>query len=221
MKVAALFSGGKDSIYSIYIAQQWGWEVTHLISLEPENRESWMFHSINIHLTKKISESIDIPIITTSTKGEKEEELNDLKNILKDLKIDGIISGAISSEYQRTRIEKVCHELKIKSFAPLWHKKQQLILKDQIDAGFLVIIVGAFAQGFNRGWLGKIIDKKTIDELEVLKQIYSINEAGEGGEFETLVLDGPIFRKKLVLDEISIEWKRDSGFLKVIKAHLQ
>jgi len=221
MKVAALFSGGKDSIYSIYIAQQWGWEVTHLITLEPENRESWMFHSINIHLTKKISESIDIPIIITSTKGEKEEELNDLKNILKDLKIDGIISGAISSEYQRTRIEKVCHELKIKSFAPLWHKKQQLILKDQMDAGFLVIIVGAFAQGFNRGWLGKIIDKKTIDELEVLKQIYSINEAGEGGEFETLVLDGPIFRKKLVLDEISIEWKRDTGFLKVIKAHLQ
>ncbi len=221
MKVASLFSGGKDSVFAIYITQQWGWDVTHLITLQPEKRDSWMFHSINIHLTEKLAEAIDIPLIKKQTKGEKEEELEDLKDILKDLKIDGVISGAIASEYQRTRIEKICNELRIKSFTPIWHKNQELILRDQIGAGFKIIIVGVFAHGFDKTWLGKTINEESIDELIKLRKKYSINEAGEGGEFETLVLDGPIFQKKLILDEISKDWKRDSGILKVKKAHLE
>ena len=221
MKVASLFSGGKDSVFAIYITQQWGWDVTHLITLQPEKRDSWMFHSINIHLTEKLAEAIDIPLIKKQTKGEKEEELEDLKDILKDLKIDGVISGAIASEYQRTRIEKICNELRIKSFTPIWHKNQELILRDQICAGFKIIIVGVFAHGFDKTWLGKTINEESIDELIKLRKKYSINEAGEGGEFETLVLDGPIFQKKLILDEISKEWKRDSGILKVKKSHLE
>lgn len=221
MKVASLFSGGKDSVFAIYITQQWGWDVTHLITLQPEKRDSWMFHSINIHLTEKLAEAIDIPLIKKQTKGEKEEELEDLKDILKDLKIDGVISGAIASEYQRTRIEKICNELRIKSFTPIWHKNQELILRDQIGAGFKIIIVGVFAHGFDKTWLGKTINEESIDELIKLRKKYSINEAGEGGEFETLVLDGPIFQKKLILDEVSKEWKRDSGILKVKKAHLE
>ncbi len=221
MKVAALFSGGKDSVFAIYIAKQWGWDVTHLITLQPEKRDSWMFHSINIHLTEKLAEAIDIPLIKKQTKGEKEKELEDLKDILKDLKIDGVISGAIASEYQRTRIEKICNELEIKSFTPIWHKNQELILRDQISAGFKIIVVGVFAHGFDKTWLGKTINEELIDELIKLRKKYSINEAGEGGEFETLVLGGPIFQKKLVLDEISKEWKRDSGILKVKKAHLE
>ena len=221
MNVAALFSGGKDSVYSIYIAQQWGWNVTHLVTILPENKDSWMFHSINIHLTEKVAEAIDISLIKKHTKGEKEKELNDLKYILKDLEIEGVISGAIASEYQRTRIEKICHELKIKSFTPIWHKNQQLILRDQVDAGFNIIIVGVFAHGFDKTWLGKTINEKTINELKKLRGKFSINEAGEGGEFETLVLDGPIFRKKIVLDEITKEWKRDSGILEVKKVHLE
>jgi len=221
MKVAALFSGGKDSVYSIYVAQQWGWNVAHLVTLQPENKDSWMFHSINIHLTEKVAEAIDIPLIKKHTKGEKEKELNDLKDILKDLEIEGVISGAIASEYQRTRIEKICNELKIKSYAPIWHKNQLLILKNQISAGFKIIIVGVFAHGLDKTWLGKTINKEIINELRKLGKKYSLNEAGEGGEFETLVLDGPIFQKKIVLDEISKEWKRDSGVLEVKKAHLE
>ena len=221
MKIAALFSGGKDSTFAIYIAQQWGWDVTHLITLQSEKKDSWMFHSINIHLAEKLAEAIDISLIKKQTKGEKEEELEDLKDILKNLKIDGVISGAIASEYQRTRIEKICNELRIKSFTPIWHKNQDLILRDQVSAGFKTIVVGVFAHGFDKKWLGKKINEEAINELGKLRQKYSINEAGEGGEFETLVLDGPIFQKKLVLDEISKEWKRDTGVLKVKKAHLE
>ena len=101
MKVAALFSGGKDSIFATYIAEQYGWNVTHLVSLIPDNKNSWMFHSVNIHLTDLLAEAIGIPLIKKATNGKKEEELTDLKNILKNLNIDGVISGAIVSEYQR------------------------------------------------------------------------------------------------------------------------
>jgi ABC transporter with metal-binding/Fe-S-binding domain ATP-binding protein len=180
-----------------------------------------MFHSINIHLTEKLSEAIDIPIIKKQTKGKKEEELDDLKELLNDLDINGVISGAIASEYQRTRIEKICHELEIKSFTPIWHKNQELILREQVNAGFEIVIVGVFAYGFDETWLGKTINEKTIKEIQQLKRKYSINTAGEGGEFETLTINGPIFKKKLILDKISKEWRRDNGVLKVIKSHLE
>ena len=220
MKVAALFSGGKDSVYAIYIARQYGWRVTHLITLTSEKQDSWMFHTININLTDKLSEIIDIPLIKKTTRGEKEEELKDLKEILKDLSIDGVISGAIASEYQRTRIEKICYELGIKSFTPLWHKNQELLLREQVKAGFKVMIVGVFAHGFDESWLGRIIDDPCIDEIVKLHKKHGINTAGEGGELETLVIDGPIYKKKLILDDVSKEWRRDNGVLIVKKTHV-
>lgn len=221
MKVAALFSGGKDSFFSIYIARQWGWDITNLVTIYPKKQNSWMFHSLNIHLTDMLSDALDIPLLKKKSKGEKEKELDDLKNILEYLDIDGVISGAISSEYQRTRIEKICHQLEIKSFTPIWHKNQELVIREQLKAGFKIIIVGVFAHGLDKNWLGRLIDRKALEDLNKLKEKYSINLAGEGGEFETIVLDGPIFKKKLILDETVKEWKRDSGFLKIKDAHIE
>ncbi len=221
MRVAALFSGGKDSVFAIYITEQFGWEVSHLVTLHPEKSDSWMFHSINIHHTKPLAEALGIPLVMKSTKGEKETELFDLQHLLQDLEIDGVISGAIASEYQRIRIEKICDELGIKSFTPLWHKNQELLLRDQIKAGFHIIVVGVFAAGFDETWLGKTIDEETVNDLVSLKKKYGINIAGEGGEFETLVLDGPLFHKKLVIDESITEWNRDSGIFQIKNAHLE
>jgi diphthine-ammonia ligase len=221
MRVAALFSGGKDSVFAVYITQQFGWEISHLVTILPEKSDSWMFHSINIHLSELLAESIGIPLVKKSTKGEKETELLDLKHLLQDLEIDGVVSGAIASEYQRTRIEKICDEIGIKSFTPLWHKNQELLLRDQVKAGFHIIIVGVFASGFDETWLGKTIDEQTIDALVSLHEKYKINIAGEGGEFETLVLSGPLFSQKLVIDEYVKEWNRDSGIFQVKNAHLE
>jgi diphthine-ammonia ligase len=221
MKVAALFSGGKDSVFAVYIAQQFGWEVSHLVTLLPEKSDSWMFHSINIHLSESLAEALDIPLVMKSTKGEKETELFDLKHLLQGLEIDGVVSGAIASEYQRIRIEKICDELGIKSFTPLWHKNQELLLREQIKAGFHIIVVGVFAAGFDETWLGKTIDEKAIDALVHLNKKYGINIAGEGGEFETLVLSGPLFSQKLVIDESVKEWNRDSGIFQIKRAHLE
>jgi len=221
MKVAALFSGGKDSVFAVYVAKQYGWDVSHLITLFSENKESWMFHSINIHLVPLLADALDIPLVQCITKGEKEQELHDLKKLLKSLDIDGVISGAVASEYQRTRIEKICYDLGIKSFTPLWHKNPEVLLRNQISAGFIIKMVGVFAQGFDESWLGRTIDIQTLKELVMLQKRYKINIVGEGGEFETLVVDGPMFSKTLVLDTVVKEWSRDSGVLQVKNAHLE
>ena len=220
MKIAALFSGGKDSVYAISIAQQYGWDITHLVSILPKIPDSWMYHSVNIHLTKLLSESLNIPLISKETTGEKEKELADLEELLQPLDIDGVISGAIASEYQRTRIERICHNIHIKSFTPLWHKDQTRLLKDQVNAGFHIIIVGVYADGFTEQWLGRTIDDATINELEKLGKERSINTAGEGGEFETLVIDGPLFQKRIQIDDATINWKRDNGSYIIKKARL-
>lgn len=220
MKVAALFSGGKDSVFAIYIAEQYGWEITHLVSVYPENKDSWMYHSVNIHLTKTLSEALSIPLLFQSTKGEKEQELQSLKELLEPLEIDGVISGAIASEYQRTRVEQICHDLNLKSFTPLWHKDQNLLLKEMVQAGFIIKIVGVSADGLDQSYLGKTIDLKTIKDLQKIKEKNGINIAGEGGEYETLVTDGPLFKKKLLLTKTSTQWKRDHGQLLVEEANL-
>ena len=221
MNVAALFSGGKDSVFALYIAQQYGWNITHLVSILSENKDSWMYHSVNIHLTQTLADELNIPLITNITKGEKEEELSSLEQVLSTIDIDGVISGAIASEYQRTRIEQVCHNLKIKSFTPLWHKDQKRLLKDMIKAGFVIKIVGIFADGFDESWLGRTIDMHTFTELETIHSEKKINIAGEGGEYETLVVDGPIFKRRIKLKNIEKQWKRDHGILLVKKAELE
>lgn len=221
MNVGALFSGGKDSVYALYIAKQWGWEISHLISVLPKNPESYMFHTINLHLIPLLSKALNIPLITKETPGKKESELSDLEQLLKPLAIDGVISGAIASEYQRTRIEHVCDSLNIKSFTPLWHKDQKNLLLDQINAGFSIMITGVFAEGLNKSWLGKLLTKDNVDDLFSLSEKYKINPAGEGGEFETLVVDGPLFEKQIMIDSYQITWNRDHGYYRVEKAHLQ
>jgi ABC transporter with metal-binding/Fe-S-binding domain ATP-binding protein len=221
MRVVSLCSGGKDSVYALYIAQQYGWEVTHLVSILPKKTDSWMFHSINIQLTTLLSEALDIPLVSKETAGEKEDELKDLQLLLEPLDIDGVISGAIASEYQRTRIERICNNLKLKSFTPLWHKDQTLLLKEQIKAGFYSIIVGVYAQGFNQSWLGKPINLHTVTQLEELQANHQINISGEGGEFETLIIDGPILKRRILIEHGIIRWHRDSGSYLITKAKLQ
>ncbi|HEC86489.1 MAG TPA: TIGR00289 family protein [Thermoplasmatales archaeon] len=217
MKVAALISGGKDSIYAIYIALQYGWDVTYLVNLIPSNKNSWIFHSINLQVVPAIADSLGIPLITKHTNGEKERELDDLEAALKNLPVEGIISGAVASDYQRTRINHVCDSLNLKSFTPLWHKNPEQLLRWQVNAGFRLIIVSVSAEGLGREWLGKEINERSIDGFIEHCRKHRIHVAGEGGEFETLVIDCPIYKKRLIIEDAETIWSRDYGHL-VIKS---
>lgn len=222
MKIAALFSGAKDSTFAIYKAIQMGHEVRYLVSLVSENPESYMFHHPNVEWTRLQSESMGIPIVTKKTAGEKEKELEDLKRVLREIKpgIEGIVSGALASQYQKSRIDDVCQKLGLKSIAPLWGARPEEHWNNILKSGFEIIITAVACEGLGREWLSRRIDNKALQELKILSDKHGFNLAGEGGEFETFVLDGPIFKKKLRIIEADGVWKGDSGFYLIKKLDL-
>jgi asparagine synthase (glutamine-hydrolysing) len=205
MKAAILFSGGKDSTYSAYLAKKEGYEISCLITILSLNKESYMFHTPSIEQVSKQAEVMNFPLVIEQTLGKKEEELKDLEHAIKrareHYKFDTIVTGAIHSEYQAGRIQKICDKLGLKCFNPLWHKKESTYLQELIDNKFKIIIVGVFAYPLDEKWLGRIINKEFIEEVRILNEKYKIHVAGEGGEFETFVLDCPLFKKPLKIEK--------------------
>ena len=224
MKAAVLFSGGKDSTMAAYKAIEEGWDVEYLVSMFSENPASYMFHVPNIKLTELSSEAMDIPIVTAKTPGKKEEELKDLKKVLSELKeegIEGIFAGALESSYQKSRIDNICSELGLESHAPLWHRDPQEYMEEIIDLGFEVIITSVSAEGLDESWLGQKLDKDLLDEIIRLNRKYRIHMAFEGGEAETMVLDCPLFKKRIKIVEAEKVWDTDSGYYMIKKAVLE
>lgn len=193
MGYAALFSGGKDSSLALYKAQSLGLDVDHLVTVYPERDDSYMFHKPNLHLVPKLADSLGIELIEIETSGEKESEVEDLKEGIKDLDVSGLIAGAVASSYQMDRIERLSRELGLDIYAPLWNKSQSELLQEILENGFRTIIVSVSALGLDEKWLGKEIDEERIKRLKKLHEKYGINISGEGGEYESLVLDGPDF----------------------------
>ena len=165
-----------------------------------------MFHTPAIELTQKQAELMGIPLLMGNTKGEKENELEDLGGLIKraveEYKIDGIITGAIGSVYQASRIQKICDELRIKCVNPLWQKAQWEILDDLIRDGFEVLIVGVFAYPLDASWIGRKIDEEFLKDVGKIYEKTKLNPAGEGGEFETLVVSCPLFKDGLKIKEV-------------------
>jgi len=208
MKLAALFTGGKDSTYAIHLAKQQGHEIVCLISLKSENQASYMFHTPAIELTELQAEAMELPILFFSTKGEKEKELVDLENAIVEsrnkFEFEGLITGALFSEYQSSRIQTIADKLGLKVVSPLWHKSQEGEMQELLDKKFEIIFTAIAAYGLNKSWLNKIITQEDLDKLKALKEKIGSNVAGEGGEFESLVLDCPLFKQKLVIEDFEI-----------------
>ncbi len=219
MKLALLLSGGKDSVYAGYLAKEKGNELVCNVSIFSENKDSYMFHTPSIEKTIKQSQAMNLPLIIQKTSGEKEIELQDLEEGIKKAKekynIEGIVTGAIESVYQASRIQKICNELDLEVFNPLWKKSEIEYLKELVSNNFKVIITGVFAFPLDKSWLGKEIDKNFINEVKELKEEYQIHPAGEGGEFETFVLNCPLFKKELRVSsfkdskEGEYSWRRE------------
>jgi ABC transporter with metal-binding/Fe-S-binding domain ATP-binding protein len=219
-----LFSGGKDSVLALYKVLEEGHEVKTLITISSKNPESYMFHVPNIGLTPLQAEAMDMPIIFKTTKGVKEEELKDLKEAVKEAikkyHIQGVVSGAIFSNYQKSRIDNICRELNIKSFVPLWNRKPEEMLVKMVDSGFKIIMSAVAAGGLGPEWLGKELNHAAIKQLLNLHNVCYICTAGEGGEFETLVLDAPFFKKRIEIIDAEKIWDGQSGVYDIRKAVL-
>ncbi len=223
MKLASLISGGKDSLYAMYLESR-KHEIKYIISIVSENPESYMFHVPNIHLVEEQANLMGIPLIKKQTGGVKEEELKDLEEVLFTIadEVDGIITGAVASEYQKGRIDKICEKLKIKSIAPLWHKNPEILLKNMLKNKFDIIITSVAAPPLDEEWLGRKIDEECISELKRMNKEHGIHIMGEGGEYESLVLDCSMFKKRINIIEAEKIWdkKTRSGVLDIKKINV-
>ncbi len=225
MKLAALFTGGKDSTYAIHLAREQRHKITCLITIQSKNPDSYMFHTPAIEITELQAEAMELPIVFDKTKGEKEKELKDLERAIvkarKKFEFEGVITGALFSEYQSSRIQKICEKLGLKCISPLWHKSQEEEMQELIDNKFKFIFTGIAAEGLNKSWLNKVITQEELNELKQLKDKIGSNIAGEGGEFESLVLDCPLFNKKIVIKDFEIlEENKNTARLIIKKTEL-
>jgi len=219
MRLASLFSGGKDSTYASFIASRAG-EIEYLVTVRPRREDSWMFHTVNLHLVPLLAEAQGLELVTVESSGEKETELEDLKHALGGLDINGIVTGAIASNYQKERVDAICDELGLVHVSPLWGRSSPELLDEVIETGMEVVVTAVAAMGLDEHWLGRVLDRDAVGELKELSLRYGFDVCGEGGEMETLVVDAPWFGKRLEIAGARKEWDGVRGSYVVEEARL-
>jgi ABC transporter with metal-binding/Fe-S-binding domain ATP-binding protein len=231
----SLFSGGKDSAWALYRALERGLSVDRLVTVHPAG-DSYMYHVPATDLAALAAESVDIPLVDVEpddfaagdvrdSSRQGDAELEPLEAALVDLDaaladgIAGITAGAVESEYQTSRIEAMAERLGVELFAPLWQRDPRTLADAMLDAGFEIRIVKVAAAGLDESWLGRTLDADALADLERLHEQYGVHLLGEGGEFETLVTDGPHMTRSIELEYETV-WEGTRGRLEITDARL-
>ncbi len=221
MRCIALLSGGKDSVAAVEVAAGHGWEIVAGLRMVPEQDDAYMFHTPNLDMVEAVADCMGMPLVSASSSPDPVEEVRELEQALArattDFKADAIISGALASEYQRTRIDAIGHRLGIKSFAPLWHKDPATYLRSLIRTGYDIRFSRVAADGLDAQWAGAALDEACLEALRGKR----LHIAGEGGEYETLVLDAPHYSKRIVIDEAEVDATASRATWHVKKWHLE
>jgi len=219
-RLAALFSGGKDSTYAIYCIEEAGYNVDLLLTVYPRSPESLYFHYPNVRLTRLQAEAMRKKHIIEEV---LDDELEALRSLIEKVShhVDGVVLGVSSSSFQKKTVENICREYGIEVVTPLWGLDPSKLLREIIDSNFQVMVTGVAALGLTREWLGRILIEEDVERLERLSKMYGVNIVGEGGEMETIVLDCPLFKEKIEVIHCEIEWRGDRGFLTIREAQLR
>jgi diphthine-ammonia ligase len=224
MRVGVLCSGGKDSWYACSLAMQKE-EVACLISVRSRNEESYLFHTPNIHLVPLQAEAAGIQLVTAETEGIEEAELKDLTRAITLAQelwgIEGVVTGALQSVYQAARVQRVCQSLGLWCFNPLWYTEPERYMETLVRSGFSVIVSAVASEPFGEDWLGRQLDETALRDLRQYAGRHRITLTGEGGEYETLVLDAPFFRQRIVIGEAVKDYAGFRGVLRVKDAWLE
>ena len=223
MKVAVLFSGGKDSTYAAWVVEHQGWDINTLLTVRPRSRDSFMFHHPNVEWTSLQAKAMGLhhKIIEVTGDDELSELRDKLVALKKDQRVSGLVTGAVASDYQKTRFDNMCDGIGIKTFSPLWHKNPKLLQEDLKRAGLRIIITAVAAKGLDNSWLGRELNEGEWLHLEKLSISHGIHLAGEGGEYETFVLDAPSFEKAIEVEKSRTVWDGDSGRVVIEAASLR
>ena len=225
MKLACLFSGGKDSTYAIHLAKNQGHDVVCLLSIFTKSEESHLLHHPNLKWTKLQSESMKIPQLTIiSNSDEIEDELIVMEKLLQNAKeqfqIDGLIHGGIKSKFQKEKFESLCLKLNLVPVAPLWGIDPNEYMNKLLDSNFHFMMITVSSDGLDEQWLGKLISKSDIVILNNLSNKFGFNLNFEGGESETFVIDCPLFSNPIKINEFTKNWDGYRGRFEIVDAEL-
>jgi diphthine-ammonia ligase len=221
MRLAALFSGGKDSTYAIYLMEQQGHAIGHLVSVLPKDPNSMVFHTPNLHLLPKMAEAMGRSMVTVHSDGTEDGDLEAMARALKLIKVDGVLTGAIASDYQWDRINWVCDRLNLRVFSPLWRKEQEMLMRDLVSSGIRAVVAAVMAEGLGPEWLGRSLDERALEDLLELRRTKGVSLSGEGGEYESLVIDSPLHLKRLEPTQVERIVTRDQARLMINKVELR
>ncbi|HJM45216.1 MAG TPA: diphthine--ammonia ligase [Candidatus Poseidoniaceae archaeon] len=222
MRVAILSSGGKDSVYAHWWAILQGWDVISLITCKIQKDDSMMFQIPGTEIVKQQSKVTDTNYLEFILSGDSGVEIKELENSIKEHmssskilhEIEGLVTGALRSDYQKTRIEMMCDNLEIKSFAPLWHNNSNSHMSNLVEDGFEMMITSVSCDGLDESWIGKLIDRENLVKLSNISQKYRFSIDGEGGEFETSVVNAPHFKSKILI-EGKKNWNKGRGYFQI------
>ncbi len=225
MKLASLFSGGKDSTYAIYVAKKQGHDIKCLLSIFPKSDESHLLHHPNMKWTKLQSESMNIPQLTiASVSDETDNELTLIENLLQNAKeqfqIEGLVYGGIQSRFQKDKFENICLKLNLKVIAPLWNTDPEHYMNELLDSEFNFIVTTVSSDGMDDSWLGKTILKSDMVLLENLSKKFGFNLNFEGGEAETFVIQCPLFTNSIEIKQSKKQWDGYRGRFEIVDAGL-
>jgi diphthine-ammonia ligase len=220
--VTALVSGGKDSIYAAYLAETQGWPVDELLTLRPSDPDSRLFHTPNLDLVAlqaeawgKAHRAIDVGA------SDDAGELAALERALSGAR-GPVVAGAIASSFQWARLVGVGDRLGRRVYAPLWRKDPTRVVREEIAAGLDIRLVHLAAEPLTPELLGARLDATLLEELERRsRDVRPLHVAGEGGEYETLVVDAPFFRARIELDEATPRVTSSTARLDISNAHLK
>lgn len=200
MKVIASWSGGKDSCFAYYKALAEGYEVSYLVNFISRELRRVSFHGTRAHLISKQAQAIGIPLVQYTVPPDMslyEQTFKKAVSALKRKNIEGMVFGDIYLQEHKDWIERVCGELGITPLLPLWGMASERVLSDFIKAGFEAVIISAKSDIFDEKWLGQRINHTSLLGLKKLAEEKGLDVCGEQGEYHTLVVDGPLFRKRL------------------------
>ncbi|MBT8173274.1 MAG: diphthine--ammonia ligase [Nitrosopumilus sp.] len=225
MKLASLFSGGKDSTYAIHLAQKQGHEIACLLSIFTKSDESHLLHHPNLQWTKLQSKTMNIPQLTiNSDSDDTDDELILLEKILQkaidQYQIEGLVHGGIKSNFQKEKFETLCTKFNLILISPLWNSEPETYMNELIDSNYNFIITSVSSGGLDDSWLGKSISKSDIIFLNQLSEKFGFNLNFEGGEAETFVINCPLFSNPIIIKESRKEWDGYRGRFEIVDAGL-
>ena len=202
----ASWSGGKDSCFACYLALNQGYKISRLVNFISQEFKRVSFHGTESRLIQLQSQSLGIPLLQRETTWNGyEQEFREAVRSLLPHGIKGMVFGDIYLQEHKDWVERVCGDLGIEAIEPLWDKSSEKVFTDFIDAGFEAIIVSAKAELIDEDWIGQRVDRNFMEYLKAK----NIDLCGENGEYHTLVVDGPLFKRRIEVTE-SRTIKRDS-----------